>query len=91
MLTVNRCRRSAMDSKPFPLPRIDGTVSNSRSTVTMATLPRQVEVSVHTPRETYPTSLTDENVVYIDRNHPGWPRRDKPDGVSFDDDAEGGV
>ena len=93
MLTLNRCRRSAMDSKPFPLPRIDGTVSNPKSAVTMATPPRQVEVSVHTRtrRETYPTSLTDENIVYINRDHPGWLQRDKPDCVNFDADAESGV
>ena len=46
---------------------------------------------MRTPRETNPKSLTDENVVYIGRDHPGRLQRDKPDGVSFDEDAESGI
>jgi hypothetical protein len=53
----------------------------------MATPPRQVEFSVYT-RD---IPEIDEDVVYIDSDHPGWPQRHKPDSVSFDDDAESGI
>ena len=31
---------------------------------------RRVEVAVHTAHETSPTSVTNENVIYIGRYHP---------------------
>jgi len=57
------CSTDVVDSGNNP--RIGPTVPNSKSTITMPATPRQVEVAVHTAHEKYPSSLTDENTLYI--------------------------
>ena len=79
--------RSVTDSDLTP--RKGRVFPNRKSTFTAPTLPNPVEV--HTARENYPSSMTSESVVYIDRDHPGQPQRNKPDSLCFDDDAEKGV
>jgi hypothetical protein len=50
-----------------------------------------MEVTVHTAREKYPSSVMDESVLYTGRDPARQLRYDKPDDLCFDDEAEKGV
>jgi len=83
----------AMDSE---LPhRIGHATSNAKLTFAVPTLPKRVEVAVHTIHEEYPISLTDHNVLYIGNHHPSLASQpephDKQDDLRFDDDVESGM
>jgi hypothetical protein len=53
--------------------------------------PKRIEVAVHTAQEKYPTSLTDQNDLYINMDPSLVKPTDKSDGPNFDDDVESGV
>jgi hypothetical protein len=71
------------------------TAPISNSAFVMSTLPgrMELEVSVHTAREKYPSSLRDESVFYMNRDHPIQLQCDNQAELSCDqnDDVENGV
>ena len=71
-------------------PRIRRNVPTSKLTFAVHTSPKPTEVTVHTSHEQYPTSLTDQNVIYIGRESPEQ-LCDKSRGLSFDDNHESDV
>ena len=85
-----RCRRSATDSEDSP--RIDNALSHSKPTFAVPFPPRRMEVAVSMARDKYPTSLADQNVLYIG-NDSDRPRqlRGQQDGLSFDNDVESDI
>jgi hypothetical protein len=71
-------------------PRIGRNVPTSKLTFAAPTSPRRTEVAMDTSHEQYLTPLTDQDVIYIGRESPEQ-LRDKPRGLSFDDDPESGA
>jgi len=75
---------------PGKSPRIGRNVPTSKLIFAVPTSPERAVVAVRTSYEQYPTSSTDQDVIYIGRESPEQPC-DKPRGLSFDDDPESGV
>ncbi len=71
-------------------PKICRTVSNFKPTLAVPTPPRRMEFIAHTAHGTYPTSLTDENVLYISNDRP-IQLHDEQDDLRFDNNVESGI
>ena len=51
-------------------PRIGRNIPTSKLIFAVPTSPERAEVAVHTSHEQYPTSSTDQDVIYIGRESP---------------------
>jgi hypothetical protein len=58
-------------------PKVGVAVPDLKSTMTMPIPPQRVEVAVYTTHERYLSSPTDENALYIGRDHQKELNRDK--------------
>ena len=75
---------------PGKPPRIGRNVPTSKLIFAGPTSPERAVAAVRTSHEQHPTSLTDQDVIYIGRESPEQ-LCGKPQGLSFDDDPESGV